>query len=175
MRITLSGPIGSGKTTVCKLLSERTGMSYVVSGYIFRQMAKERGLSLADFGRLAERDPRYDKELDQRMVRLAEEKEDLIMEGRLVAQMLTRNNIPAFRVYLDASLEVRVERVVEREGKDRDLARTELVEREASEAKRYLRYYGIDIRDRGVYDLIIDTGDLRPEQIVDRIVAAAGL
>jgi predicted cytidylate kinase len=175
MRITISGPIGSGKTTVCKLLSERTGMLFVVSGYIFRQMAKERGLSLADFGRLAERDPRYDKELDERMVRLAEEKEDIILEGRLVAQMLTRHRIPALRVYLDASLEVRVERVVEREGKDRELARTEIVEREASEAKRYQRYYGIDIRDRGAYDLIIDTGDLSPEQIVDRIIAASGL
>jgi predicted cytidylate kinase len=138
-------------------------------------MAKEHGLSLAEFGRLAEREPRYDIELDQRMVRLAEEKEDIILEGRLVAQMLTRHHIPALRVYLDASLEVRVDRVVEREGKVRELARAELEEREASEASRYLRYYGIDIRDRGVYDLIVDTGELRPEQIVDRIVAAAGL
>ena len=59
------------------------------------------------------------------MVRLAEEKEDIILEGRLVAQMLTRHRIPALRVYLDASLEVRVDRVVEREGKDREQARTE--------------------------------------------------
>ncbi len=98
MRITISGPIGSGKTTVCNLLSERTGMPYVVSGHIFRQMAKEHGLSLAEFGRLAEKEPRFDIELDQRMVRLAEEKEDIILEGRLVAQMLTRHRIPALRV-----------------------------------------------------------------------------
>lgn len=172
MRITISGPIGSGKTTVCTLLSKTLGVECVVSGSIFRQMAQELDLSLADFGRLAETDPKYDHILDERMVQIARDHSDIIMEGRLTAHMLTRNGIPALCVYLDAPVDVRVARVVERELKDIAQARQELLERERSEALRYQRYYDIDIRDKGVYDLVIDTGALKPDEVVQRIVKA---
>jgi predicted cytidylate kinase len=172
MRITISGPIGSGKTTVCTLLSKMLSIECVVSGSIFRQMAQELDLPLADFGRLAEADPKYDHLLDERMVQIARDHNDIILEGRLTAHMLTRNGIPALRVYLDAPFEVRVARVVERELKDLARARHELLERENSEALRYQRYYDIDIRDKGVYDIVIDTGALKPEEVVQRIVNA---
>ncbi|HSV41995.1 MAG TPA: AAA family ATPase [Methanomassiliicoccales archaeon] len=174
MKITISGPIGSGKTTVCNLLSQRLKMECVVSGLIFRQMAKELDLSLANFGRLAESDPRYDRQLDERMVQLALDKKDIILEGRLTAYMLAMNHIEALKVYLDAPVDVRVARVTERENKSLEQARTELVEREECEVKRYLQHYGIDIRDKSVYDLIIDTGALNPEQVVQRIIDAVG-
>lgn len=172
MRITISGPIGSGKTTTCTLLSQRLGVECVVSGRIFRQMAVEQGLSLSDFGRLAESDPKYDKMLDQRMVDIAMRSSDIVLEGRLVAHMLTENSIPAYRVYLDASPDVRVDRVVKREGEDREKAKADMLEREECEAVRYERFYGIDIRDKSIYDLVIDTGALTPEEIVERIIEA---
>ncbi|OPY31446.1 MAG: cytidylate kinase [Methanomassiliicoccales archaeon PtaU1.Bin124] len=172
MIVTISGPIGSGKTTVCNLLSSRLNVPCVVSGHIFRQMAKELKMSLAEFGRLAERDPKYDHELDERMVNIAREGKDIVLEGRLTAYMLQRHGIDAVKVYLDAPVDVRVRRVVERECQDLDTARDELLEREECEATRYRQYYGIDIRDKSVYDLIIDTGALRPEEVVERIVEA---
>ena len=39
MRITISGPPGSGKTTACANLSERLGLKAVVFGKIFRNFA----------------------------------------------------------------------------------------------------------------------------------------
>ncbi len=39
MRITISGPPGSGKTTVCSKLSEALGLEAVVFGKIFREFA----------------------------------------------------------------------------------------------------------------------------------------
>ena len=54
MRITISGPPGSGKTTVCKLLAERLHCDCLISGTVFREMAKKQGLSLSEFGALAE-------------------------------------------------------------------------------------------------------------------------
>lgn len=172
MRITISGPIGSGKTTVCTLLSNRLGIRCVISGRIFRQMAEEQGLSLAEFGRLAESDPRFDRMLDEQMVETAKANEDVILEGRLVAHMLSRNGIPALKVYLDAPLLTRVMRVMERDGGDLEKAKADLLEREECEAVRYRQYYGIDIRDKSIYDLIVDTGELTPEQVVDRIIEA---
>ena len=53
MRITISGPPGSGKTTACNSLSQRLGYQAVVFGKIFRQMAADRGMTLVEFGDLA--------------------------------------------------------------------------------------------------------------------------
>jgi cytidylate kinase len=86
--------------------------------------------------------------------------------------MLTRHQIPAFRVLMDADLDVRAARIVEREGGTVDQRRSEIVEREECERRRYLAYYGIDILDRDIYDLIIDTTHLSPTQVADRIIEA---
>jgi predicted cytidylate kinase len=171
MRITVSGPPGSGKTTVCQMLGDRLHLEVVISGHIFRQMAKESSLSLADFGKACEADPEVDRKLDERMVDIARRKDNIILEGRLTAYMLTRNGISAFRVLLDADLDVRAARVAEREGGTAEQRKREIVVREDCEAKRYLIFYGIDVRDRNVYDLIVDTTYLTPEQVAERICA----
>ncbi|MDD1772996.1 MAG: AAA family ATPase [Methanomassiliicoccales archaeon] len=171
MRITISGPPGSGKTTICKMLSDRLGIECVISGAIFREMAEEQGLSLSKFGSLCEVDFKYDRLLDERMLRIAEAKRDVLLEGRLTAHMLHRNGIPAYKIFLGASLAVRAKRIAGREGIDENEARRSIIEREKCEAKRYEGCYGIDLADKSVYDLVIDTSDLTPEQVSDMIVA----
>jgi predicted cytidylate kinase len=174
MRITISGPPGSGKTTVCKLLAERLGIEYVISGNVFRSMAHRLHLSLSEFGRLAKEDPKYDRMIDEDMVSTARGKEDIVLEGRLAAHNLARQSIPAFKVYLDAPPRVRAERIVEREHGGVDRALTEMLEREECEAERYRLWYGIDLGDMGVYDLVVDTSTLTPQEIVDLIVQKMG-
>ncbi len=169
MRITISGPPGSGKTTVCGMLAERTGNPAVVFGRLFRDMAAERGLTLAELGALAEKEPSIDHEIDQRILKMAAAGEDMILESRLSAQMLERNGIPAFKVYLDADPLVRAERVGRREGENLEQAAEDMVRRQESEAKRYLQYYGIDLFDLSVYDLVIDTGAMSPGEVVETI------
>ncbi len=173
MRITISGPPGSGKTTVCRLVAERLDLEVIISGNIFRQMARESHMSLADFGRMCEADPEADRELDDRMVEIARCQDDVILEGRLTAYMLTLNHIPAFRVFMDADLDVRAARVAEREGGTAEQRKEEIVQREECEVRRYIKYYDIDIRDRSIYDLIVDTTYLRPSVVADRICEAA--
>jgi len=173
MRITISGPPGSGKTTACRLVAERLRLKVVISGDIYRQLARESSMSLAEFGSLCESDPDVDRQLDQRMIDIARSNDDLLLEGRLAAYMLTRNRIPAFRVYMVADLDVRAARVAEREGGTMEQRKREIVEREECEARRYLAYYDIDIRDKSIYDLVIDTTDKTPEQVADIICSAA--
>lgn len=172
MRITISGPPGSGKTTACTSLAERLGLESIVFGKVFRKKAEEAGMTLAEFGRLAEEDPSIDESIDNELLRVARENENIIIESRLSAQMLTRHGIPAFRIYLDASPEVRAARLCERDGGPTDEVVRLMLEREECEADRYEKYYGIDIRDRGVYDLVLDTGGLTPSEVVDAMATA---
>ena len=174
MRITISGPPGSGKTTACRLLAERLGLEMIVFGKIFRELAAEKGLTLGELGAIAEEDPSIDRMIDERILEMARGNPDIILESRLSAHMLSRHGIPAFKVYLDASPEVRFARIGLREGETLEQAIESTVERAKSEARRYLMYYGIDIEDRSVYDLVVDTGSKTPDEVVQAIVDGMG-
>ena len=172
MRITISGPPGSGKTTACNRLSEMLGLKAVVFGKIFRELAAEKHLSLLEFGQLAEKDPSIDEAIDAKILEIARENENIILESRLSAYMLSRNSIPAFKIYLGASPEVRMSRIGVREGQSLEDAKKETIERQASEAKRYMMYYNIDINDMSVYDLVVNTDELDPDGVIDTILKA---
>lgn len=172
MRITISGPPGSGKTTVCSKLSETLCLKAVVFGKIFRELAAEKHISLIEMGALAEADPEIDRSIDEKIIEIARVNEDVILESRLSAYMLSRNNIPAFKVYLDASPEVRMKRIGIREGESLESTCEATLKRQASEAKRYKMYYNIDINDMSIYDLIVKTDDLDPDGVTDLILRA---
>ena len=174
MRITISGPPGSGKTTACSKLSEKLGLEAVVFGKIFRELAAEKNLSLVELGAIAKQDPSIDKMIDSRILEIARANDNIILESRLSAYMCARNDIPAFKIYIDASPEVRMSRIGVREGETVEEACAKTVDRQKSEAKRYKMYYDIDIEDKSVYDLVINTDDLDPDQVVEKILEAVG-
>ncbi|MCQ2052651.1 MAG: AAA family ATPase [archaeon] len=172
MRITISGPPGSGKTTTCSRLSEILGFRAVVFGNIFREMAADRHFSLLEFSDLAEKDPSIDKMIDDKILEIAKNNEDVILESRLSAYMVSRNSIPAFKIYLYASPEVRMRRIGMRERQPSKEVNKDTLKRQASESKRYMAYYGIDISDMSVYDLIINTDNLNSDEVVNTVLKA---
>jgi len=167
--ITISGTPGSGKSTVAEILEEKLGLKYIYSGMIFRDLAKEHKMSLEEFGKFCEENSKVDKELDNRQLEILK-KGNVILEGRMAGWLAHLNNIPALKVSIDANLETRAKRIVKREkGSVEDRIR-EILERERSEAIRYKNYYNIILRDKSIYDLIIDSGDKTPEEIADIII-----
>ncbi|MEM0350886.1 MAG: nucleoside monophosphate kinase, partial [Archaeoglobaceae archaeon] len=88
MKITISGPPGSGKTTVAKILSERLKIKLISAGSIFRQLASERGMSVEEFSKFAEENPEVDLLIDRIQKEVAEREKDAIVEGRLSAWMV---------------------------------------------------------------------------------------
>lgn len=173
MRIAISGPPGSGKTTVSEIVSEHMGYRLVLVGQVFREMASEKRISLEAFGRFAEEDETIDRELDVRMVAVAKESSDIVIEGRLTGALMRRHDIPALKAHIDATEEVRSRRVAEREDKPADVVLREMQMRERSERKRYRAYYGIDPSDPSIYDMWIDSSVKTPEEVAGAIISVA--
>jgi len=168
MIIAIAGPIGVGKSTVARALAERLGYRYISGGEVFREIARERGISVVEVNRLAESDPELDRALDRRQAELAK-LGDCVVESRLAGWMVDAD----LRIWLRAPVEVRAARVARREGQEVAAAQQELVERERSEWARYKGMYGIDIDDLTPYHLVLDTTLWAAEAIVEALVALA--
>ena len=172
MIVTISGLPGSGTSTVSAILSRQIGAEVVSAGDIFRKMAEERGLTLEKFGELAAHSEEIDRELDRFQKEIAsnarDENKDVILEGRLSAWMAD----PDLAVFVTAPQDIRAARVAHREGVPLPDAATQIRERESCEAARYEKYYGIDVDDPEVYDLVINSGNW-DQHGVAAIVAAA--
>ena len=166
MIITLGGLAGTGTTTTAELLSEKLDIPYISAGYVFRQMASERGMSVLEFSEFAEGNDDIDKEIDKRQAELAKSADDLIVEGRLSAYFVEAD----LKLWLVTPFDVRSQRIAERESKSVDVAREEIVIREESEALRYKDIHNIDIKNMDIYDLIINTGTFDPEKVSEIIL-----
>lgn len=168
MILTMGGLPGSGKTSVARELASRYGFTIISAGEQFRRLAQERGVTLQEFGGLAERDSSIDLAIDARQKELASLHSMALVEGRLAGRTIDAD----LKVWLKAPLDVRAERIAVREGIPVHRARDETVVREACEAARYKAFYGIDPNDMTCYDLVIDTGPWDAKGVVDIISAA---
>jgi cytidylate kinase len=170
MLVTVSGPPGSGKSTTAAGLADALDHEHVSGGDIFRSVAAERGLSALELNRRAEEDDEIDRELDRRQRDLARRRENVVLESRLAGWMAAEH--ADLRIWLDAPLQARIARIAEREDKSPEAAREETVARADSEALRYREYYGIDIDDLSIYDVVVNTARWDAEGVLAVVRAA---
>ncbi len=146
-------------------------MKLISIGEIFRELAKEKGYTVEEFGTVAEQNKDIDIELDKRMIEKA--KPGRIIEGRLAGHLLNRSSKEAFKVWIEADKDIRLERIADREDMSLKKTRIFVDKREKSERKRYMDYYEIDLLDKSVYDIVIDSGQNKPDEIVSKIIKGA--
>ena len=109
------------------------------------------------------------KRQDKKLLEIAR-RDNVILEGRLAGIMLELNDVEALKVWLEAPLEVRVERVKGRDTKSTEAALADTQTREKSEWDRYYNIYHVDIRDLSVYNMVVQTKDRTPEEIADEVI-----
>ena len=164
--IAISGPPGSGKTTQAKKIVEYLGLRYFSAGKVFREIAREKGLSIEELSILAAKDPSIDLEIDRRTYMEAL-KGDVVLDGHLTAWIV--KDIADIKVYLTAPLIVRVKRIAKRDNIDFHVALKQTIIREYMQWKRYIDYYGIDVNDLSIFDLVIDVEKIGIEEVFEII------
>jgi cytidylate kinase len=170
--LSISGLPGSGTSSVSRQVAARLGVEHLDGGTVFRSLAAERGMDLASFGALAESDPAIDRELDARLAARARAG-GVLLESRLAGWILSNEGLAGLRVWIACDPAERARRVSGRDGGSLEEAVGANAAREASEAARYLAYYGIDIADLAVYDLVLDSTSAPVDELVEVIAAAA--
>lgn len=171
-KITIFGLAGAGTSTVGKALAERLGYKFVSSGEIFRKKAADMGLELHKFHTLAEKNDKFDKELDKEIEKFGKENDDFVVESRLAWFFIP----DSIKIKLFCEFNECVRRVAERDEISVEEARERVTSRENTDSLRYKNFYGInDINDDKHFDLIIDTSAIAPQEIVNRITAYIGL
>jgi len=151
--VTVAGPHGSGRSTQARLIAERYGLRYVSAGALFRERAAELGLSLEEMSRKASEDRDFDVYLDTRT------REEARMGGVVIDATLSgwMADGADLRLYLACPLGERVSRIAEREGRGVDEVVAETRFRDDCERRRFREFYGVDVDDLSVYDLVVNT------------------
>lgn len=167
--IAIAGLHGVGKTVYAKAVAEKYNLRYVSAGTIFRKIAKKRRMSLIQLSELAKRDDTIDREIDRQTVEAAK-MGGCVLDGLLVAWMA--GDLADLKIWLKAPLEVRVRRVSDREGGKLEEALRETLARERAELERFKAYYGINLNDLSIYDLVIDTSKFTLESVKRLIFSA---
>ena len=138
-----------------------------------REIAVERGLSILELSRSAERNVSIDHEIDARTRRLGAEADHFVIDARLAWHFLPKS----VKVFLEVRPETAASRIYGAgragEHENIDLAGTKeaIARRTASEVERYERYYGVDYLAPSNFDVIIDTSDLDIPGVISAICA----
>lgn len=160
--ITIAGSVGSGKSSTAKGVAAALGYRHTSSGDMFRQLAKERGLSVEALNLTAEAQKEIDYQVDEWLQKMGREEEDFVIDSRLAFHWIPNS----FKVYLSLDPESAAERIfmhmkdagrVSEDATTVEEVRASIDRRYASEQKRYLDLYRIDPSDPRNFDLVIDT------------------
>lgn len=151
--IAIGGPHGSGKSSVAKRLADELQMTYVSAGGVFRQIARERGLSMKEMSEIVHSEPDVDIKIDERTKELGSI-ENTVVDAQLAAHFTPNDSM--LKISITAPFLTRCQRIANREGVILENSKTETETRERSERKRFLDLYNIDIDDSSVYDIIIN-------------------
>lgn len=174
MIITLWWKAGSWKWTVSKIISDKLNYEIISIWSLKRKLAEEMWLSISEFNKLWEKEENQ-KEFDLKFEdyqKKLDVNSDILLESRL--WFLCQPH--AFKVFLDISDDVAAERIHNDKRATDSHGSLEATfkatkKRNEDDQKRYLSLYGIDLRDRNHYDLVIDTWDKTPDEVADLIIS----
>lgn len=177
MIITLAGAPASGKGTVGKLLAKKLGFPAYSTGQMRRDEAQKRNLTIEEFNDWSEKNPEGDKIFDDRMEMMGKTQDNFVIDARLGWYFIPQS----IKVFLDVELNEGAKRrfaEINKPGRAEEhqttLAQVKkiLSDRTKHDLVRYGALYGIKEYDKTKFDIVIDTTEMTPQQVVDGILGS---
>lgn len=182
--ICICGMAGCGKSTLARKIAEKYGLKYVSGGNALKALAIEAGYKSAGKGwwetdegirflRQRMKDTNFDKRVDQELIEFAR-KGDVVLDSWTMPWLLDEG----FKVWLEASLDMRAKRLARRDGISIGKALEVMWEKDEKTRSIYKSLYGFDLgKDFSPFSLILDTDHLNADEVfraismvIDRIV-----
>jgi cytidylate kinase len=183
--ICISGMAGCGKSTLAKRIAEKYGLRYLSGGDALKALAIEEGYKPAETGwwetdegvRFLQRrmkDADFDKKVDRKLIDRAKRQGNVVLDSWTMPWLLDEG----FKIWLEASRNVRARRLAERDGIDFKRALEVMVKKEEKTRAIYRELYGFALgSDLSPFDLILDTDLLDANEVfrslcvvIDRLV-----
>ena len=173
MLITIWWKAWSGKWTVSKLLAKELWYEIISIWDMKRKLAAEMWINIIEFNKMWD-NPENAKEFDLKYEEYQQNlnlSDNIILDSRLGFYAQPK----AFKILLDVDEEVAWERIFKAE-RDTDKhaskkhAIDEVKERNSNDEARYKKLYNIDLWNPNNYNLVIDTSERSPEEVLDIIV-----
>jgi len=176
--ICICGMAGSGKSTVAKKLAEKYGLKYYSGGDALKALAIEKGYRPLEKGwwespeglsflENREENPEFDKAVDRKLLEVAE-KGNVILDSWTMPWLLKKG----FKIWLEASLRKRAERVAKRDGISVEKALEALKSKEKKTKTIYKKLYGFSLgEDFEPFHLILDTDNLSAKEVFQTLTA----
>jgi cytidylate kinase len=180
--ITISGRIGTGKTTLAVKLGDALNWQVLDGGKIFRRITEELGKSIVDTN---QRPDKFDLEYEERIKRLLKEEKHRIVQSHL-AGFDARGIAGIFKILVicrdeegDDKADIRIDRLMNRDGASIEEAKYEILEREKQNLEKFRRLYANNDKnwvywDEKYYDLIINTYSHNQEEALSLTLEKIG-
>ncbi len=160
MHITITGKLGSGKTTISHLISRELGYTRYSTGEYQREIAAKMGVDMVKMNEIMRTDPSFDSMIDSTVERVSRERadENLIFDSRMAWHFAVKS----FKIFISIDPDVAGARVFDNPRSEEPYktaaeATEQLIARSTAENLRFRTIYGVDNYDYANYDLIIDT------------------
>jgi cytidylate kinase len=174
--ICICGLAGSGKSTVGKLLARNYGLKYYSGGDALKALAVEAGYQPKNEGWwetseglkfLKQRaiDPHFDRRVDKKLLEFAK-MGNVVLDSWTMPWLLK----DGFKIWLEASLETRAQRVAGRDKIPLKEALAALKKKEEQTRQIYRKLYGFSLgEDFSPFHLIVDTENLTIQEVYQTI------
>lgn len=181
--ITISGRIGTGKTTLAKHLADALGWDMLEGGKVFRNLAKEMDFHISEKQKVPDK---FDIAFEEGIKLILTNEKNHVLQSHL-AGFVAQGIKDVYKILVicednegEDKQSIRIDRLMNRDLVSVGQARKEIKEREEEDLKKYRRLYANDDKnwvywDKKYYDLVVNTYSLSQKETLDFVLKHFGL
>lgn len=181
--ITISGRIGTGKTTLANSLGEVLGWSVLDGGKLFRKITQDLGMQIKETNA---RPDSFDLAYEENVKKLLRQEEKQIIQSHL-AGFDAQGIEGVYKILVicrdekgDDKADIRIDRLMNRDNIDLEKAKEEIIEREEQNLDKFRRLYTDNDSswvywDEKYYDLVVNTYSHNREEALLFVLNSIGI